>query len=136
MIFADTGYFVAFLKERDDLHARALRWAGAVREPILLTDYVLVEVANDCSAPVMRRRLHSFVELLRASPDFEIVPASPALFEAGLKLHKTRPDKEWSLTDCLSMVAMQERGITRALAFDHHFEQAGFEALLRREPSV
>jgi predicted nucleic acid-binding protein len=29
---------------------------------------------------------------------------------------------------------MQERNVTRALAYDHHFEQAGFEALLRREP--
>jgi predicted nucleic acid-binding protein len=29
---------------------------------------------------------------------------------------------------------MQKRGINRALAFDHHLEQAGFEALLRREP--
>ncbi len=136
MIFADTGYFVAFLKERDDLHALALRWAAAVREPILITEYVLVEVANACSAPSIRRRLHVFLERVRASSDFEIVPATSELLERGLQLHKTRPDKEWSLTDCISFVVMQERGITRALAYDHHFEQAGFEALLRREPDI
>jgi hypothetical protein len=38
-----------------------------------------------------------------------------------------RPDKEWSLTDCISFVAMNERNITDALTSDHHFEQAGFE---------
>jgi hypothetical protein len=29
---------------------------------------------------------------------------------------------------------MGERGIQRASAYDHHFEQAGFEALLRKDP--
>jgi len=43
-------------------------------------------------------------------------------------------DKDWSLTDCISFELMRRRRLTRALAFDHHFEQAGFEALLRRDP--
>jgi predicted nucleic acid-binding protein len=42
--------------------------------------------------------------------------------------------KEWSLTDCISFVVMNERKIRRALAYDHHFEQAGFEPLLRKDP--
>ena len=134
MTFSDTGYFVALLKERDDLHVRALRWAAALRGPILTSDYVLVEVANASSAPAMRQRLHAFLEHLQASPEFEIVPSSPAWLQAGLQLHKTRPDKAWSLTDCISFALMQQRGVSKALAFDHHFEQAGFEALLRREP--
>ncbi len=53
MIFADSGYFIALLKDRDALHERALRWADAVREPVLLTDYVLIEVVNNCSAPTI-----------------------------------------------------------------------------------
>src|SRR6266851_7667037 len=51
-----------------------------------------------------------------------------------LRLHAQRLDKEWSLTDCISFVVMERRGISRALAHDQHFEQAGFEALLRRDP--
>src|SRR6516162_5359042 len=43
----------------------------------------------------------------------------------------TRPDKEWSLTDCISFVVMNERGITDAFTNDHHFEQAGFQILLK-----
>jgi len=31
---------------------------------------------------------------------------------------------------------MREHGITRALAHDIRFEQAGFEALLRQDPPV
>lgn len=39
-------------------------------------------------------------------------------------------DTEWSLTDCISCVVMQERGLTDALTSDHHFEQMGFRSLL------
>jgi predicted nucleic acid-binding protein len=35
-------------------------------------------------------------------------------------------DKEWGLTDCISFVMMQERGLTTVLTVDKHFEQAGF----------
>jgi uncharacterized protein len=45
---------------------------------------------------------------------------------AGVLLFAERADKNWSLTDCVSFALMRQRGIRRALAFDHHFEQAGF----------
>jgi predicted nucleic acid-binding protein len=41
-------------------------------------------------------------------------------------------DKPWGLTDCLSFIVMQERGITEALTADEHFRQAGFVPLLGR----
>lgn len=59
-----------------------------------------------------------------------LLPA-PVLFDAGVRLYRERPDKDWSLTDCISFVAMEERGIREALTGDHHFEQAGFVALLK-----
>ena len=53
------------------------------------------------------------------------------MFERGLDLFVNRPDKEWSLTDCISFVVMREHGLTEALTADHHFEQAGFVRLLK-----
>jgi hypothetical protein len=72
---------------------------------------------------------------LRADPDVELIPPDPALFELGIDLYSRRPDKAWSLTDCISFVVMTQRQITDALTGDHHFEQAGFRALLR-EPTT
>jgi len=59
------------------------------------------------------------------------VAADGALFQDGVKLFAARPDKEWSLTDCMSFVVMTREGITEALTGDHHFEQAGFIACLK-----
>lgn len=134
MILVDTGFFLALAQPRDALHARALLWAQAISEPLLVTDYVLWETVNALSAPADRPKAHLLLERIRTSSPYEIVVANAELTAAGERLHAERPDKPWSLTDCISFVVMQERGIERALAHDHHFEQAGFEALLRRDP--
>jgi uncharacterized protein len=42
-----------------------------------------------------------------------------------------RPDKSWSLTDCISFVIMQDHGLLDALTGDHRFEQAEFTALMK-----
>lgn len=34
----------------------------------------------------------------------------------------------------MTFLAMRRMGIVRALAYDEHFQQAGFDALLRRDP--
>jgi uncharacterized protein len=43
----------------------------------------------------------------------------------------SRPDKDWSLTDCVSFVVLTQNQLVEALTADQHFEQAGFKALLR-----
>ena len=95
---------------------------------------MLLEVVNNLSMPVDRQRARRIVNFVRTDPAYEMLSASRRLFQAGLEIHSQRPDKEWSLTDCISFHVMRDRGITKALAYDHHFEQAGFEALLRRDP--
>jgi len=134
MILADAGYFIALMNPQDGLHARATAWSAAVRDRLLVTEYALWECANYFSTPGSRARAAGLASRVRGTPTCEFVPANLALLDAGLALHKDRPDKAWSLTDCISFVLMEQRGIKQALAYDRHFEQAGFEALLRRDP--
>ena len=72
---------------------------------------------------------------LEADPHVDIVPLSEALYARALQLYRERPDKEWGLTDCVSFLVMQDRGLIEALTTDEHFQQAGFRALLREESS-
>jgi predicted nucleic acid-binding protein len=73
-------------------------------------------------------------EIRRSSEEFEIVTASPEWAEKGLQLHRLRSDKAWSWTDCISFEVLRQRRISLALSYDQHFEQAGYQALLRSEP--
>ena len=134
MIFVDTGFLLALSQPGDALYARAKGWASIVTEPLVVTEYILWETVNRLSQPVDRPKAHGLVSYIRSATNYELVVASPALFDAGLRLHAERHDKEWSLTDCITFAVMHERRIGRALAYDRHFEQAGFEALLRRDP--
>jgi predicted nucleic acid-binding protein len=92
---------------------------------------VLLELVNMLSAPPNRSRAHTLVDSLRAAGKMEIVPASSEWMRRGLLLHSQRADKFWSLTDCISFEIMLDSQIQDALTQDHHFEQAGFRALLR-----
>jgi uncharacterized protein len=130
--FADTFYFLALLNPKDRAHLAALeRSFGPGR--ILTTEWVLTELADAMSVRTKRQGFIDLHALLRSDPTAEIVPSTAELFAQGMKLYEDRPDKDWSLTDCISFVVMQERGMSEALTGDHHFEQAGFRTLLRIE---
>jgi len=72
-----------------------------------------------------------FLQFLRTSPSVTIVPAEQSLFDRGATLYDERPDKAWSLTDCISFIVMQDYSLRDALTGDHHFEQAGFNVLMK-----
>jgi predicted nucleic acid-binding protein len=47
-----------------------------------------------------------------------------------------RPDKSWSLSDCLSFVVMERRQLTEALTTDRRFEQAGMKVMMLQQPAL
>jgi predicted nucleic acid-binding protein len=128
--FLDTQYLLALVNPDDQWHDRALDAAGT-RRPLVTTDAVLVEVADALCQRQHRAVAVQVVEELRADPDVECVGVDRALLDGGFELYRGRPDKDWSLTDCVSFALMTARGIDDALTADRHFEQAGFRALLR-----
>jgi predicted nucleic acid-binding protein len=131
-VFADTHYFIALIHDRDASHLKAVEFTKRFKGRMVLTDWVLTELADGWAEPVQNRaRFQALLSELRANPKAKIIPFSSELFEAGIDQYIDRPDKEWSLTDCVSFVVMEREGLTEALTGDHHFEQAGFTALLK-----
>lgn len=136
-IFWDTAAFVALGNRDDDLHAAAVAVSqelAAGRALILTTDAVLTEVVNTFSKAVWHSVAQQLVESLLASVALglaEIVHIDVDLWQRGWQLFLNRPDKDWSLTDCISFIVMQDRDLTQAFTSDRHFEQAGFLRLLR-----
>jgi predicted nucleic acid-binding protein len=98
---------------------------------ILTTEMVLDELLASLRKPPTRSVVVHGVNSIRTNPNIEVVPQTAIQFREALGLYESRLDKDWSLTDCASFNLMRERGITESLAYDQHFEQAGFSALLR-----
>jgi predicted nucleic acid-binding protein len=130
LVFAESSYYVALLLKADQSHARAVEITRQLQAPIITTAWVLTEVANALSAPRLRVEFLRLFDDLQADPDVRIVGPEPETFALGVDLYRNRPDKKWSLTDCISLVVIQRERITEALTSDHDFEQAGFRALL------
>ena len=131
-VFADTFYFFALFNGRDTAHEKAKSFAKSFTGRLLTTGWVLTEVGDRWSKPAhWREEFAPLMRDLKASPHVTILPFADELFDEGLELFEKRPDKEWSLTDCISFVVMDREKLTEALTGDHHFEQAGFVALLK-----
>jgi uncharacterized protein len=129
-VFADSHFFFALLNPHDASHAEAMEFARTNRSPILTTAWVLTELADGLASTPRRQAFRKVLDELEANRGDLVVPANMETFEKGVDLYHKRPHKRWSLTDCISFVVMTEEGITEALTGDHHFEQAGFRALL------
>ncbi|MFZ1474230.1 MAG: PIN domain-containing protein [Anaerolineae bacterium] len=135
-IFWDTAAFVALANQDDDLHRTAVevsKQMARARAKIVTTDAVLTEVANMFSRPAWRPMAQRIIEALHHSQrtgSAHLIHVDEDLWQRGWRLFQARTDKEWSLTDCISFVVMQDNKLSRAFTSDHHFEQAGFVRLI------
>jgi predicted nucleic acid-binding protein len=73
----------------------------------------------------MRRKALINARRILDAPGVDVIPQS------RMALYEARPDKGYSLTDCISMQTMRREGLTDVLTNDRHFEQEGFRALFR-----
>lgn len=93
---------------------------------------VFVETLNYFSEYRAEAKRHATesVESFSANPDIKVVEQTSQLVADGIRLYKSRFDKGYSLTDCMSMNVCREFGITHVLSHDEHFRQEGFQILL------
>ncbi|MGF1473628.1 MAG: type II toxin-antitoxin system VapC family toxin [Rubrobacteraceae bacterium] len=128
MVFLDSGYLVAYENADDQNHHRAREhWASLARDPILVTtSYVLDEVLTFLNARRQHRKAVSIGDRLLDGSFAELIHVDEDLLRRGFDLFRRRPDKRYSLTDCISFLVMRDHQIDTAYAFDDHFGQEGF----------
>ena len=134
-VFADALYWIATVNPNDPYERAAREARQAVGSCVLITtDEVLGEFVTAFSngGSRMRARAIRTVRNILDSPDVQVVGQSRESFLRALDRFSNRPDKEYSLTDCSSMNAMDAEGIRDVLTHDHHFQQEGYNVLIRR----
>jgi uncharacterized protein len=133
-VFADTGYWIALLDPQDTLHQNAVSLSVSLaQDQICIGEMVLTEVLNHFSkrGVFLKQIVVALIQSIQDNPAIEVIPRTSELFHNAFELYSQRLDQAWSHTDCASFGMTQQRNILEALAYDRHFEQAGFVALLR-----
>ena len=132
-VFLDTSFAIALSSVSDKNHLKAVQIANQLEKNqnrLVTTQAILLEIGNALSKKKYRLAAIQLLESLAADPNVEIIELTNQLYTEAFELFKTRRDKEWGLVDCISLIVMQNRGITDALTADRHFSQAGLRALL------
>jgi predicted nucleic acid-binding protein len=135
--FADTAFWIALFRSRDQYRPNALAWQKYLlrsRSRLITTEAICWEWLNAMSGVATRSAVAKGFELICRDPQIEVIPGDAGSNAKAVRLFSARADKEWSVTDCLSFVVMDQRRIAMALTADKHFEQAGFLAVLAQTP--
>lgn len=133
-VFLDTSGLIAVVNIDDQWHAQAEAvWQDLVASPapLVTTSLVLIEIGDGLSRIDHRQLARQLRERLLASTRVEIIQITPDDEARAWELFGQRSDKEWGVTDCASMVLAQDRKVWDVFSADHHFEQAGFNILLK-----
>lgn len=131
-MFLDAGVAIAAGLKRDQRHDEIAKlWPRLLQEGAQLTttSFVVDEVVTFLNGKREHSAAIAIGKILIDSPRVELVHVDQELFAAGWDFFVQHVDKRYSLTDCISFVVMQERGLRQALTFDRHFVQAGFECV-------
>ncbi|MDQ1317882.1 MAG: uncharacterized protein QG588_1537 [Candidatus Poribacteria bacterium] len=132
-VFLDTSYIIALSSLRDQYHQNAAKIAYQLKMDktrLITTQAVILEIGNALAKQRYRNSAIELISSLELDPNIEIISLSEDLYKRAFQLYKDRLDKEWGLTDCISFIIMQDRGLVKVLTADEHFQQAGFQALL------
>ena len=132
-LFIDSGGFYALISAESAAHEKAaaiMEESRRIRRRGVTTDYVLDETATLLRARGLTRHLAEFFALTEASQALCIEWTTPDRFAAARQFMLKHLDQEFSFTDCVSFIVMQELRLTDALATDNHFRIARFNPLL------
>lgn len=125
MIFVDPSAWFAAFVPNDAHHDAARGWLDKNTEALLTTDYVLDELLT--LLRVRREQSRAFIlgEQILSEAIVSLHLASVREIQLAFDIFRRFHDKDWSFTDCVSRVVMEESGIQTAFAFDDHFHQFG-----------
>ncbi len=132
-VFVDISFVIALINDRDQYYNQAQTLSYRFeKSPLITTDAVLLEIGN-ALAKEFRKEAIEVIRVVRSGKNSEVIEIDARLFEEGLEVYEKYDDKNWGLVDCISFIAMWERGISEVLTFDSDFEQAGF-MMLKGQP--
>ncbi len=131
-VFVDTAGWMACADGSDPANARACAARDEALEKgnlLVTTDYVLDETLTLIRMRLSLAAAESWWSQLEGSSRVRWEWIGVTRAEKARRVFFRHRDKNYSFTDCTSLVVMQELRLKQALTTDRHFRQMGFEIL-------
>ncbi len=131
-LFIDTSALAAMADSKDNNHLMAAEYGEAIigKYQLILTNYILDELYTLLLMNSGYKKTVFFkrtLDQLLQQKLLEITWVSPEVAELAWKVFEQfNTDKQWSFTDCVSYIVMQQQDIQEVFTFDHHFSRMGF----------
>ena len=133
IILVDTSFLFAYYNSEDKHHDSARNYFDNVVKPqthplgFLLTDYIFDELITLILIRTKNKTQAIFTgNSILNSQTLKLIYLKEETISKAWTKFCGYLDKQWSFTDCTSMVFMEENGIEKVACFDEHFEQMGF----------
>lgn len=128
--FVDTSAWVALFDSSDKYHPLALSGLDLLLgTPVIFftSDYVFDETVTLLMKRQGKAQAIRYGNWVLSAKNITLIHVEEAAWQGAWEMWQHYSDKQWAFTDCTSFVLMRQHHLHRAFAFDHHFEQAGFQ---------
>jgi predicted nucleic acid-binding protein len=136
LIFVDSSAWVALFYKRDARHDAAIKAHRAFLESrcrYITSNFVFDETVTFLRNTIGHAAAVDFGDRLRNTGLANLIQIDDVLEQRAWEIFKQYADKQFSFTDCTSFALMQKINLTEAFTHDHHFEQFGFNVLLKEQ---
>lgn len=129
-LFVDTSGWIALFDESDKYHvtaSKAFHLTQNQRLQLVTSDYVFDETMTHLQSKTNKHIALLCGKWILSTRYVEMVQINEDLWQAAWQMFQIYEDKEWAFTDCTSFIVMHKLNLWQVFAFDHHFQQAGFQ---------
>jgi len=133
-IFVDTSALIAIGNKRDAFHVQALGVNDELSRSNLTfvtTSAILLEFGNAFSSVHLKPFAIKLIDAVMQSKKWSSIVVDENIINRSFELFRQMSDKEWGFVDCTSIQVARDMEIKDIFSTDHHFEQAGFNILLK-----
>ncbi len=128
-VFVDTSAWIAVISPKDKYHHTAKDFYAELldrKNSLLISNLIVAETYTHLLWKLGHPKATSFLDIIERSSSVQCIWSDRKLEFRAREILRRYDDQAFSYTDAVSFALMEQRGLTEAFAFDHHFSTAGF----------
>ena len=128
----DTSAWIALINLGDKYHLAAKKFYADIlsqKRRLLISNLIVSETYTNLLWLLGHHKAIPFLNIIEQAPAIQCICSDHKLEVQARDILRRYDDQDFSYTDAVSFALMQQRNLTEAFTFDHHFSIVGFTRL-------